>query len=126
MGRLRNDDVGIRHVADGFGDVASVVELLEEIIGNLDEGFIELGRVVGARIVENIMFNPLVSADKLGARRWRSIVMASVLSATATTTGSAPAGATTCTVTSRGSSGGNVGFDVPISHLFRDVSNRDE
>ena len=52
--------------------------------------------------------------------------MATVLSATAATPGSAPAVATTGAVSGRGSARGNVGFDVPIPHLFRDVSNRDE
>ena len=52
--------------------------------------------------------------------------MATALSATAATPGSAPAGATTGAVPSRGSARRNVGFDVPIPHLFRDISNRDE
>ena len=58
----RNNDRS--DVSNRIGDIFPLVQLLDQIICDLIEGMVKKGGIIGAGVVENVMFNTLVSADE--------------------------------------------------------------
>ncbi len=65
-----------------------MIQLLNQIVSNLIEGMVKKGGIISAGVVKNVVFKPLISADKpTGIMTTFVVVVVLVASVAATTPG---------------------------------------